>query len=247
MINTVKQLLHKKKFQHFLYVHVLFVAGLLGLDISVKALLISLIFHVLILSPFMTLVTHLKFNHDQVTLKNSFLEWLSLIMMCVYSFWPFRDVKSYHIQHHKTWLTAKDPTASEIAQGPIRYYVGITEPCAITPVNSLPDSRVKFVNDNFYFIKFSVYFFLASIFGFTMFFYMIIAQQFFFYVTEKIHDMAFHSSPNARDKPWLFPLYFNNSWHITHHKDYNRLEAWHCPWINPQYWLFRLFFKQVSA
>lgn len=236
-------LFSKKKFYHFFYTHSLLILGLLFLDLSWSAVLISLFLHVLILSPLMTTIVHYRFNHGYMEFKNSVLEWLSLILIIVYSFWKFTDVKSYHIYHHRKWLTDQDPTGSEINQGVFRYYVGATDPRAIPSLEQVHDSKVDQINQYFYLIKFVVYVTIIALFGINVFFYTIILQQFYFYVFEKIHDLAFHWSNSSKDKPWLFPLYFNNSWHIEHHAGYQQPDVWHWPYVNMHYWLYRLFFK----
>ena len=245
MTQFLKHIFSKRKFQYFLFVHFLFVVGLLMLDITVAGLLLSLLLHILVVAPISTLITHLKFNHNYIKFKNSIFEWAGLAFMCTYSFFKFTDVKSYHVCHHQYWLTPSDPTASEIAQGKIKYYLGLTEPCTVPKFEAMPDSKINFASQNFYLIKLSIYLIIILLFGINAFFYSIIAQQFYFYaLTGKLHDMAFHSNLDAVDKPWLFPLYFNDSWHVEHHREYAKLNSWHWPCINVHYWFYKLFFKQ---
>lgn len=243
MIQQIKQNWHKRKLLYFLYVHVGFGLGLIFLDLSLTGLVLSLLFHIMILSPIMALIVHYRFNHGYIEFKNSAIEWISLILIAVYSFWKFTDIKSYHVYHHRTWLTDKDPTGSEIHQGMVRYYVGATDPKAIPKLKQVHDDKVDCINQYFYLIKFVVYVTIIVLFGINVFFYTVILQQFYFYVFEKIHDLAFHWSTTAKDKPWLFPLYFNSSWHIEHHAGYQQPDVWHWPYINMHYWFYRLFFK----
>ena len=244
MIKMLRENLLKRKVYNFFYVHLLFVSGLLLLDITATGLTISLLCHVLILSPLSSLIIHLKFNHSYIQFKNSILEWLGLCLVCVYSFWKFTDIKSYHVHHHQSWKTLHDPTASEIAQGKIKYYLGLTDPCTIPKFDATHNPKINFINQNFYLTKISIYLIVILLFGITAFFYSIIAQQFYFYVLNKIHDIMFHSTVDAVDKPWLFPIYFNDSWHVRHHANYLNLDSWQWPWINVHYWYYKLFFTQ---
>jgi hypothetical protein len=236
-------LFSKKKINYFLYTHVLLILGVLFLDLSWSAMLISLLAHVMVLSPILALTVHYRFNHNYIEFKNSTLEWLGLLLIAVYSFWKFTDVKSYHVYHHQKWLSSEDPTGSEIGQGKIKYYLGMTDPKSIPVIESAHDPKVDWINRHFYLIKFVVYVTIIVLLGINAFFYMIILQQFYFYVFEKMHDLLFHWSVTARDKPWLFPLYFNSSWHIEHHKNYREPDQWHWPLINTHYWFYKLLFK----
>lgn len=241
---SFKKFLSKRKIYYFFYVHLLFISGLFLLDLSVSGLVISFLCYILVLSPIASLITHLKFNHGYIQFKSSILEWVGLLFMCAYSYFKFTDVKSYHVYHHQQWRTLYDPTAAEIAQGKIKYYLGLTDPCAVPTVEITNNSKINFVNQNFYLIKLSIFLVVILLFGMNVFFYSIIAQQFYFYVLGKIHDVMFHSNIDAVDKPWLFPIYFNDSWHIKHHADYSKLDSWQWPWINLHYWYYKLFFIQ---
>ena len=70
------------------------------------------------------------------------------------NFWKFSDSKSYHITHHKEWLTDSDPTAGEVRQGYWRYYFGLTEPYDIPTLYFDRDAEIDFVNKYYFPIKF---------------------------------------------------------------------------------------------
>jgi hypothetical protein len=217
--------------------------GLIIFQPSIEKLLQNFLIFLLIIQPIGSLIIHQHFNHNYIDFKNEFLEWCAIIFLITFGFWKFSDLKSYHICHHTTWLTDKDPTAGEIAQGKLRYYVGLTKPTAIPTISIQENAKVIWANENFYIIKGLIYLIVWILFGSETLWHTIFAQQFFGYIMAKIHDMSFHSNPNSKDKPWLFPVYFNDAWHVEHHKDFTGPNTWHWPWVNLQYWYFKIMFK----
>jgi hypothetical protein len=190
----------------------------------------------------MAVINHVYFNHHYTSFRNVITEWFALSVMIVFNFWRFRDVKSYHIFHHSQWPTLSDPTAGEIAQGKFRYYVGLTDPVAIPLVSTKESSSFDFASRHYYSLKAFSLLMILVLFGFSGVFYGILMVYFYTYVLAKIHDMLFHSSLNEQDKVWLFPIYFNDAWHIEHHSDYKQ-QYWHWRYINPQYWCSVCLFK----
>ena len=245
MFASIKDTLFKKKFQHFLYTHVLFLAGMIWFDIILSEFLLSLLYFIVVVAPFFAVIAHLKFNHNYIDFKNSFNEWCGLVFMTVYSFWKFKDLKSYHILHHKNYNTDQDPTYSEIQQGRINYYIGLVDPTAIPTVKVVESQKIAFINTYFYAIKISIYFAIALIFSFKALFLFVFAQQFYYYVYSKCHEILFHGSLQARDLPIFFPIFFNNAWHVEHHTKYDELDPWHWPFVNLHFWYYKLFFKKV--
>ena len=233
-----------------MYVHILFLSGLVLLDVSWADLAYSFLFFILIVSPISAVILHNKFKHEYVEFSNSIAEWFGLLYICIYSFWKSDDFKSYHILHHKAWLTDNDPTAVEIRQGKLRYYVGLTDPCPIPKVHTNETWKVDFMNHHFWTIKGLAYLSIVLLFGLKIFYLTVIVQQLYNYVHAKIHDMVFHSSDHlgpAKDVPWLFPFYFNSAWHIDHHSNYSKAEDWRLPWINAQYLFTRLLVKDIDS
>ena len=121
----------KKKFQQFLYVHTLLAVGLIFLTPTPLEILISLAFYLLILQPIYSVIHHLKYSHNYIEFRNPLIEWSMIIILTIYNFFKFSESKNYHIYHHQTWLTDRDPTAMEVRQGKLKYYLGITEPTNI--------------------------------------------------------------------------------------------------------------------
>ena len=232
-----------QKFRHFLYVHTIFLLGLMVFAPSWPTVLQDFLVYVLIIQPIGSNILHQYFNHNYVVFKNDLAEWAALLFLTTYSFWRLTDMKSYHVQHHTKWLTDHDPTATEIAQGKIRYYLGLTVPTAIPRVQVQENAKVNWINKHFLKIKLSIYLTVMMLFGIETLWHFVLAQQVFSYGLAKLHDISFHSSTAAGDKPWLFPVYFNDAWHIEHHKDFALPSNWHYRWINLQYWYSRLFFK----
>lgn len=245
MIQSILTLISKKKIQHFLYVHVAFLLGLLLADISIFNFLVSTLFFLCFLAPLFSVMVHNKFNHNYIDFKHPAIEWAGLWLMVIYSFWKFQDLKNYHIFHHQQWLTPNDPTATEIRQGWLKYYVGCTDPCNIPVTNAQENYRVQFMNRYFYLIKFISYALILLAVGFTGFWFIVLLMQFYFFVYFKIHDIIFHNNDLANDKPYLFLIYFTDSWHITHHSNYHQIDQWRYPVINPQFWMYKLLFKPI--
>jgi len=231
------------KLKHFAYTHVLFVLGLLLIQPDLITLLQDFLVFLLVIQPVGSLIIHQHFNHNYIEFKNEFFEWCAILFLTTFGFWKFSDLKSYHICHHTCWLTDQDPTAREIAQGKLRYYVGLTQPTAIPKVPVQENAKVTWANANFYTVKIIAYLMVAGVFGIESLWHFVFAQQFFAYVMAKIHDISFHSHADADDRPWLFPLYFNDAWHIEHHKDFVKQSNWHWPWANLQYWYSKILFK----
>ena len=231
------------KFRHFLYVHLTFLLGLVVFEPNWITLLGDFLVFVLIIQPIGSNILHQYFNHNYVVFKNDTVEWAALLFLTTYSFWRPTDLKSYHVCHHTQWLTDKDPTATEIAQGKIRYYLGLTAPSAIPQITAKENPKLTWINRHFLVVKLAIYLAVVVLFGFEALWHLVLAQQFFAYGLAKSHDMLFHSSTASQDKPWLFPLYYNDAWHIEHHKEFTDPTPWHWRSINLQYWYARLLFK----
>ena len=238
----MKYLLRKLKFTHFLYCHVFVAVGLsyYGIDL---ALLLDFLTTILVLFPLGSIIVHQHFNHSYSQFKNKFTEWFSLLLLITYSFWPLREMKSYHISHHRRWLKSTDPTASEIAQGKWLYYLGLTTPQQFDKVDVAIAPAFDFAAKYFFRIKLVIYFVLVLLFGIKGLFHIVIVPQFLMYVLTKAHDLVFHSSPDAQDCAWLFPVYFNDSWHIEHHVEYDQAQHWHWPYFNLHFWYHNLLFS----
>lgn len=242
----MKYLLRKLKFTHFLYCHLLMALGLLAYGLEIE-LLWSFILTALVLFPLGSLVVHQHFNHNYSQFRNSAAEWFSLLLLIAYSYWPLREMKSYHISHHQRWLQPTDPTASEIAQGKWLYYLGLTVPQQFDKFEAEITASFALAARYFFRIKLAIYFVLAMLIGVKGLFYVIVVPQFFMYILAKVHDMIFHSNPAAKDAPWLFPLYFNDCWHIQHHRDYSESQQWHWPWVNLHFWYHKLLFVDSKS
>lgn len=243
MLEFLRSSFSKRKFHHFLYTHIIFFLGILILNISWIEFLYSVVFFLTVVSPFIAIIAHLKFNHNYIEFRSGLLEWAGLLFMTTYSFWKFENLKSYHILHHTKWNTNDDPTWREIQQGKLIYYIGLVHPTAIPLIPTKENNKIQFVNQHFYPLKLFIYGLIALLFGIKVLFLFVLSQQFYYYVSSKSHEMLFHSSKQARDLPLLFPIFFNNAFHVEHHREYNKLDPWHWPAFNLQYWYYKLFFK----
>jgi len=234
------QLWSHRKFQNFFILHVSVILGMFFVPLDRWYFYDILIFS-LLTWPMLSLILHSYFNHNYVTFRNRFIEVVCLMYISLISYWNFADMKSYHVAHHKYWPTMDDPTAQEIRQGFLKFYIGLTKPCRIEYVKTKPNPIVDFFNQHFYLIKFI----LISIFvllSWKMFFHFIVVQQLLFFIASKVIDGLFHINDDEPDKPWLFPIYWNDSWHTEHHTVYDK-EVWHWKWINIQYYYSKLLFK----
>ena len=211
----------KKKFQHFVYSHVLLIIGILLVPFDHYYLYDLLIF-ALITWPLISLVQHSYFNHSYVTFKHKFVKWVMLGYLTIYSFWRFSDMKSYHITHHESWLTDQDPTAREVRQGWFKYYVGLTDPTPIREAIAEHDPDLDRFNNNFYLIKTVVSLLIILLLGIKWFIHLFLIQQFMMYFFSKLHDTVFHYKDTAENKPWLYFIYGADSWHIDHHRDFSK-------------------------
>ena len=216
----------KKKFQHFIYTHILLIIGILLVPFDYYYLYDFVIF-ALITWPLISLVQHTYFNHSYVTFKNRFVKLMMLSYLTFYSFWRFSDMKSYHITHHESWLTDKDPTAREVRQGWFKYYVGLTDPTSINEIIPEQDPDLDLFNRNFYTVKIAMSLVIVFVLGIKWFVHLFLIQQFMMYFFSKLHDTVFHYKDTAGNKPWLYFLYGADSWHIDHHRDFSR-PRWTC-------------------
>jgi hypothetical protein len=236
-------LLSKKKFQHFCITHILLLIGIVTVPFN-NWYLYDLLIFMLFTCPINSIIQHLYFNHNYIDFKNKIFKIFWLLYIVLFNHWKFTDVKSYHISHHKNWLTSLDPTSSELQQGFLKYYVGITQPIKIDFVSNKKDNVIDFLNNYFYIIKIFLIIALVIFFGWTLFFHLILIQQFLWLLAGRIHDYLFHKNNELSDKPWLFPIFWSDSWHIEHHKTYEK-NIWHWKYINIQYYYCKLFFKSI--
>lgn len=233
--------LQNKKFQHFVYAHTILFFGLLCLPIS--SIVYTLIFYILVVQPFLSVVYHSYFNHGYIKFKNPIVKCLSVYALVLISFWKLEDLKSYHIAHHTEWPTNSDPTTAEVAQGLIKYYVGTTKPINFHKVKANADPIVDWFNKNFYTVKLASYGLIFLLAGFKALLLGILIQQFYMFFFSKMHDLIFHSKTNTNDLPWLFVLFFDDAWHIEHHREYSRPQPHRLRLINMQYWWYKLLFR----
>ena len=73
MFPKIKNALSKRKFQHFLYTHILFLAGIVYFNVTLTEFLYSLLYFIVIIASFLALIAHLKFNHNYIDFKILFI------------------------------------------------------------------------------------------------------------------------------------------------------------------------------
>lgn len=246
MIETLKFYWINKKFQHFIFVHLCLLIGIVSVPIDSWYLYDLVIFR-LVSYPMTSTILHLYFNHNYLTFRNTFTKVISLLYVTLTNFWKFTDVKSYHITHHRLWLSNQDPTAVEVRQGFWKYYIGITSPTPIQTIDAKNDPLVDWFNRYFYMIKLVMVLVLLLLLGWKVFVHLIIIQQFLVYFSLKIQDYTYHSDNSAVDKSWLYIIYGPDAWHIEHHSNYEKMIAWRYKYIDAQYLLTKLFFKSSQV
>jgi len=213
---------NRQKFRYFFFSHLLLIIGIVLVPFNEWYLYDLLIFST-VTWPLISLTQHSYFHHAYLKFRNPVFKWILLCHMTIYSYWKFNDIRSYHVTHHELWLTDKDPTAQEIRQGWVKYYFGLTDPVPIRNLTvSKKDKDLEFINSNFYLIKFVVLSLLLIILGIEWFVHLFLVQQFLMYFFYKFHDIVFHSTDKAKDKPWLYPIFGSDSFHIKHHKNFNK-------------------------
>lgn len=233
----------KRKFRQFLLIHLLLIVGVVTVPFDRWFLYDLLIFR-LLTWPYSSCIQHLCFNHRYVVFKNNIIKILSLFYVMLVDHYKFSDVKSYHITHHKLWLTDKEPTNHEVTQGFLSYYMGITDPIAIEQLGVERDAILEFLNKYFYPIKIALIVIFLVLFGWKMYVHFVIVQQFLVYFTLKIHDRIHHYKPaTAKDYWFLYIVYGPDAWHIEHHRTYKEMIVWRLKYIDPQYIYCKLFFK----
>ena len=246
MIDSLRLYWSYKKFQHFTFVHICLIIGILTVPVDIWYLYDLLIFR-FVTFPMTSTMGHLYFNHNYIIFRNSIAKIIGLTYITLTNFWKFTDVKSYHITHHKSWLSDKDPTAIEVRQGICKHYIGITNPTPIQLVNTKQDNILVWFNSYFFIIKIVGILALILLLGWKLFVHLIIIQQFLMYFSLKAQDQIYHSDNFAKDQPWLFVIYGSDAWHIEHHHNYEKMITWRFKYIDPQYLLTKLFFKQHQS
>ena len=247
-INTnTMPLLKKKKFQNFLYIHTVLVLGLILFPWTVWNLVVTFLATVWIVLAIQTLIYHHYFNHDYIKFKNSVLEILGLWWLTVYHYWRFDDARSYHVCHHRNYGTDQDPTSGEIKQGPWKFYVGLTNPMVIPKIDFDPTPATAWFNHWFWTVKLSTYTVVVLIAGWSSLWWWVLLPQCYMHLLMRLHEYVFHSTTTPKNLPWLFPVFLNDAWHITHHEDDRFQDPWQLRWINPQWYFYKLFFTPTKA
>lgn len=196
---------------------------------------------------FVDFARHEYMEHGYLTPKNKLTKYLvdSIIYFFVPSLYsePATVVKC-HNDHHRYWKTDKDEfnqrINNELIPGLLDYDLNLF-------------GRPK-DNENFkYFIeiKIATLLLLVLCFGLELVLFYLLIPTVVVSVLQFQHDWYLMKF-GEKDRPWLFPVAFNQAWHLTHHKTFKRMpRAWSdifngpswVKYINPQYYLARLLFN----
>ena len=241
MIKSIQDLWSKKKIQYFVYTHLLLLIGVLTVPVNVWYAYDILIF-ILVTWPIFSLTVHVDANHNYIEVKNKAIKIALILYMIANNFWKFSDAKSYHIAHHKHWLTDNDPTANEVRQGFMLYYLGLTNPTPIATVNSTEDPLINLANRYFYQIKILLTVVLLLFLGWDMFVHLVVVQIFLLFFFNKAIEIIYHHADSTKDHPWLFVIFGNDAWHISHHADYAE-QKWFWKPLNIQYLYYKILFN----
>jgi hypothetical protein len=168
------------------------------------------------------------------------------------------DIRS-HILHHKIWKTDNDGIMASIKDN---WFKHLCNPGRRADINESPEmlhtinmSAYKskwlfneFLVKNRIYILSIIHLMVILMFGLTAYVsYFVFPTWYFVIIVGATTDFYFHSPYQNRTPPkdapwWTVPIWFNLSYHISHHAEPNVLffgNSW-IKYINLQYWIFLL-------
>ena len=166
------------------------------------------------------------------------------------------DVTS-HILHHKVWDTEVDGIMGSIKENWFKHLCNpplhASNKNSMELMNNIDISLYKskwlfndFLVDNRIYILSIIHLMVILLFGVTAYVsYLIFPVWYFIIVVSATSDFYFHSPKRnpPKDGPWwTVPIWFNLSYHISHHAEPSILffgKGW-IKYINLQYWIFLL-------
>lgn len=212
---------------------------------------------------FLDFARHEYIEHDYLIPKNTIVKYFVDIFMFYLSPPLYHDrygVVEIHFNHHRYWNTNKDNLSNrvktEFIPGLVDYDLGFLKQPDLKSLNKLSSEyKIGFLFRYFVEIKVLVLAVLTLIFGPAAVFYYTLIPITIVGFLQLQHDFYLDRFGET-DHPWLWPITFNQAWHLEHHKTYktkpnsvNSLfmgPSW-VKYINPQYYFARLLFRLNSS
>ena len=214
-----------------------------------------------IICAILTLFIHEYAQHNVIVFKNLIFKKLFFSLAYLYApTVPYKDDKGYiiwHIAHHNLWFTNTDYIEEAIKDSRFMFFCNTfaasTKNLHPSMISNIDASKYK---STWYYENWlvdyrrlilticSVMFIL--LFGLVNYlsFYVLPALTVVM-IHGAIADLYFHASNRqSKDIHWMLPIWFNITYHISHHKNPNLLyfgSKWG-KYINLQYWIFLLAF-----
>ena len=171
------------------------------------------------------------------------------------------NIKS-HILHHKIWRTEVDGIMRSMKENWFKHLWNPTvsadkhDSVELLATINMTTYKSKWLFNNFLicnriYILSIIHILIILLFGVTTYVsYFIFPTWYFVIIVGDTTDFFFHSPYQNRTPPkdgpwWTVPIWFNLTYHISHHAEPNILffgEGW-AKYINLQYWIFLLGYK----
>jgi hypothetical protein len=213
----------------------------------------------------LALFVHEYAQHNIITFKHSMMRYLFLLIAYIYApFVPPKNQKDYiadHIIHHKFWVINEDPVTAAVDENTFMFFCNTffmvnkkITPSMKSSVN-VSNCRATWEYPNWLVVhRFTIlticsilYILLFGITNYLSFYVLPIAYIVIIYCAGP--DIFFHTSKRpCKDLPWMLPIWFNTAYHVSHHKDANKLYFGGKWWkyINLQYWIFLIAFTKID-
>lgn len=205
---------------------------------------------------------HDYIEHNYIVPKNQFIKYIVDFILYITNPSMYADKLAWikiHIYHHSYWKTESDQFTQDITQGIVSSTLSVYHPFARPNKKALDQLLKEYTKFTWIFrylleIKLLLSVGFILLFGLEYFVYLIMAPMIFKLALDGQHDW-FLIKFGERDYGFLFPLTLNQAWHVTHHINYKHSPttwselfngaSW-VKYINPQYYVARLFFRLRS-
>ena len=216
-----------------------------------------------VICAMLTLFVHEYAQHNIITFKHSLTQYLFLVIAYIYS--PFvssKNQKGYmisHIIHHKFWFINEDPVTAAVNENTFMFFCNtfarVDKKTTLSMILDIDVSRYQptwyypdwLVNYRFTILTICsvVYILLFGVANYISFY--VLPLTYIVIVYCAVPDIFFHTNKRPyKDIPWMLPIWFNTAYHISHHKNANKLYFGSKWWkyINLQYWIFLIAFTK---
>lgn len=205
---------------------------------------------------------HDYIEHNYIVPKNGIIKYIVDFVLYITNPQMYADKLAWvkiHIYHHSYWKTERDQFTKDITQGIISHTLAVYHPF-LWPTKRNLDQLLKEYSRFTWIFKYlnEIKILLGIVFvvtiGLEYFLYLIMIPMIGKLVLDSQHDWLLVKF-GERNYGFLFPVSLNQSWHVTHHLNYkhsptNWSELFNGPnwvkYINPQYYVARLFFRLRS-